>query len=67
MRIHESNLGPTGTLKMLVDGARGIKLTKDCSVLSKEMQIRRSTAAMIARVATAQDDIGGVASTVNSG
>ncbi|KAK3708148.1 T-complex protein 1 subunit zeta [Vermiconidia calcicola] len=54
-----SNLGPTGTLKMLVDGAGGIKLTKDGSVLLKEMQIQNPTAVMIARAATAQDEITG--------
>ncbi|KAI7037972.1 T-complex protein 1 subunit, partial [Hortaea werneckii] len=54
-----SNLGPTGTLKMLVDGAGAIKLTKDGSVLLKEMQIQNPTAVMIARAATAQDDICG--------
>ncbi|KAF2859602.1 putative t-complex protein 1 zeta subunit [Piedraia hortae CBS 480.64] len=54
-----SNLGPSGTLKMLVDGAGGIKLTKDGSVLLKEMQIQNPTAVMIARAATAQDEICG--------
>lgn len=54
-----SNLGPTGTLKMLVDGSGGIKLTKDGSVLLKEMQIQNPTAVMIARAATAQDEICG--------
>ncbi|KAH9825862.1 T-complex protein 1 subunit zeta [Teratosphaeria destructans] len=57
--VLQSNLGPTGTLKMLVDGAGGIKLTKDGSVLLKEMQIQNPTAVMIARAATAQDDICG--------
>jgi T-complex protein 1 subunit zeta len=32
-----SNLGPKGTLKMLVGGAGQIKLTKDGCVLLKEM------------------------------
>ncbi|KAM0716880.1 hypothetical protein Q7P37_006732 [Cladosporium fusiforme] len=54
-----SNLGPTGTIKMLVDGSGGIKLTKDGSVLLKEMQIQNPTAVMIARAATAQDEICG--------
>ncbi|KAK3115283.1 T-complex protein 1 subunit zeta [Teratosphaeriaceae sp. CCFEE 6253] len=57
--VLSSNLGPTGTLKMLVDGAGGIKLTKDGAVLLKEMQIQNPTAVMIARAATAQDDICG--------
>ena len=55
----KSNLGPSGTLKMLVDGAGGIKLTKDGNVLLREMQIQNPTAVMIARAATAQDDITG--------
>ena len=50
-----SNLGPKGTLKMLVGGAGQIKLTKDGAVLLGEMQIQHPTAQMIARSATAQD------------
>ena len=49
-------LGPRGTLKMLVDGAGQIKITKDGKVLLSEMQIQNPTAAMIARTAVAQDD-----------
>jgi chaperonin GroEL (HSP60 family) len=48
--------GPRGTLKMLVDGAGQIKITKDGKVLLSEMQIQNPTAAMIARTAVAQDD-----------
>ena len=55
----KSNLGPSGTVKMLVDGAGAIKLTKDGNVLLREMQIQNPTAVMIARAATAQDDITG--------
>merc|ERR1712238_183056 len=51
--------GPRGTLKMLVGGAGQIKLTKDGNVLLHEMQIQHPTASMIARTATAQDDITG--------
>ncbi|KAB2575298.1 putative t-complex protein 1 subunit zeta protein [Lasiodiplodia theobromae] len=58
-QVLSSNLGPRGTLKMLVDGAGAIKLTKDGSVLLREMQIQNPTAVMIARAATAQDDITG--------
>ncbi|KAL1602835.1 T-complex protein 1 subunit zeta [Paraconiothyrium brasiliense] len=58
-KVLASNLGPRGTLKMLVDGAGAIKLTKDGSVLLKEMQIQNPTAVMIARAATAQDEITG--------
>jgi T-complex protein 1 subunit zeta len=54
-----SNLGPKGTIKMLVDGAGNIKLTKDGKVLLSEMQIQNPTAVMIARAATAQDEITG--------
>ncbi len=41
------------------DDARQIKLTKDGNVLLREMQIQNPTAVMIARAATAQDDICG--------
>lgn len=57
--VLKSNLGPTGTIKMLVDGGGQIKLTKDGNVLLREMQIQNPTAVMIARAATAQDDITG--------
>ncbi|ODV59563.1 chaperonin-containing T-complex subunit CCT6 [Ascoidea rubescens DSM 1968] len=57
--VLSSNLGPKGTLKMLVDGAGTIKLTKDGKVLLSEMQIQHPTAVMIARAATAQDEITG--------
>jgi T-complex protein 1 subunit zeta len=43
----------------LVDGSGQIKLTKDGNVLLREMQIQNPTAVMIARAATAQDDICG--------
>ncbi|EKM54582.1 uncharacterized protein PHACADRAFT_258536 [Phanerochaete carnosa HHB-10118-sp] len=54
--VVKNNLGPRGTLKMLVDGAGQIKMTKDGKVLLSEMQIQNPTAAMIARTAVAQDD-----------
>jgi len=57
--VMKSNFGPRGTLKMLVGGAGQIKITKDGSVLLHEMQIQHPTAAMIARAATAQDDMTG--------
>lgn len=57
--VLKSNLGPYGTIKMLVDGSGQIKLTKDGNVLLREMQIKNPTAVMIARAATAQDDICG--------
>lgn len=52
--VLKTNLGPRGTLKMLVGGAGQIKLTKDGNVLLHEMQIQHPTASMIARTATAQ-------------
>lgn len=57
--VLETNMGPKGTLKMLVDGAGNIKLTKDGKVLLTEMQIQSPTAVMIARAAAAQDEITG--------
>nr|AQT40876.1 T-complex protein 1 subunit zeta [Glaciozyma antarctica] len=38
--VVKSNLGPRGTLKMLVDGAGQLKMTKDGKVLLSEMQIQ---------------------------
>jgi len=63
--ILKSNLGPKGTLKMLVSGAGDLKLTKDGNVLLHEMQIQHPTAALIARSATSQDDITGDGTTSN--
>lgn len=56
LRLTRLSKGPRGTLKMLVDGAGQIKMTKDGKVLLSEMQIQNPTAAMIARTAVAQDD-----------
>lgn len=58
-QVLSSNLGPKGTLKLLVDGSGNLKLTKDGKVLLSEMQIQHPTAVMIARAATAQDEITG--------
>ncbi|KAI8810366.1 chaperonin Cpn60/TCP-1 family [Cladochytrium replicatum] len=63
--VLRTNLGPKGTIKMLVGGAGDIKLTKDGKVLLSEMQIQNPTAAMIARAATAQDDVTGDGTTSN--
>ena len=63
--VLKSNLGPKGTIKMLVGGAGQVKLTKDGAVLLHEMQIQHPTAAMIGRAATAQDDIVGDGTTTN--
>jgi len=57
--VMKTNLGPRGTLKMLVSGAGDIKLTKDGNVLLHEMQIQHPTASMIARASTAQNDTTG--------
>jgi T-complex protein 1 subunit zeta len=43
----------------LVSGAGEIKITKDGNVLLHEMQIQHPTASLIARTATAQDDVTG--------
>jgi len=59
MKILKTNLGPKGTLKMLVGGAGQIKLTKDGSVLLGQMQIQHPTASLIARTASAQDQATG--------
>lgn len=63
--VLKTNLGPKGTLKMLVSGAGDIKITKDGNVLLHEMQIQHPTASLIARVATAQDDMTGDGTTSN--
>ena len=43
----------------MVSGAGDIKITKDGNVLLHEMQIQHPTASLIARTATAQDDVTG--------
>ena len=63
--VLKTNLGPKGTLKMLVGGAGQIKITKDGNVLLHEMQIQHPTASMIARSSTAQDDMVGDGTTSN--
>lgn len=63
--VMKTNLGPKGTLKMLVGGAGQIKLTKDGNILLHEMQIQHPTACMIARCSTAQDVTVGDGTTSN--
>jgi T-complex protein 1 subunit zeta len=58
-RVLRSNLGPTGTYKLLVGGANQLTLTKDGLTLLRDMQIQHPTAALVARTATAVDDICG--------
>jgi T-complex protein 1 subunit zeta len=65
VEIMKSNLGPRGTVKMLVGGAGQIKMTKDGNTLLHEMQIQHPTAAMIARCAVAQDESVGDGTTSN--
>ena len=52
--VLKTNLGPKGTMKMLVSGAGDIKITKDGNILLHEMQIQHPTASLIARASTAQ-------------
>ncbi|XP_054724981.1 T-complex protein 1 subunit zeta-like [Uloborus diversus] len=54
--VLKTNLGPKGTMKMLVSGSGDIKITKDGNVLLHEMQIQHPTATLIARASTAQND-----------
>lgn len=61
--VLKTNLGPKGTMKMLVSGAGLIKITKDGNTLLGEMQIQHPTASLIARTATATDDTTGDGST----
>jgi len=63
--VLKSNFGPKGTLKMLVSGGGSIKITKDGKSLLDEMTIQHPTASIIARTATAQDDITGDGTTSN--
>jgi T-complex protein 1 subunit zeta len=57
--VMRTNLGPRGTMKMLVSGGGDLKITKDGNVLLGEMQIQHPTASLIARTSTAQDDMTG--------
>merc|ERR1712076_39149 len=63
--VLKTNLGPKGTMKMLVGGAGDIKISKDGNVLLHEMQIQHPTASLIARASTAQDDVTGDGTTSN--
>ncbi|KRY28509.1 T-complex protein 1 subunit zeta [Trichinella spiralis] len=59
LEIMRTNLGPKGTMKMLVSGSGDIKISKDGNVLLNEMQIKVPTASMIAKTSTALNDITG--------
>uniref|UniRef100_A0A8C5VUB5 Chaperonin containing TCP1 subunit 6A n=1 Tax=Microcebus murinus TaxID=30608 RepID=A0A8C5VUB5_MICMU len=63
--VWRTNLGPKGTMKMLVSGTGDIKLNKDGNVLLHKIQIQDPTASLIAKVATPQDDITGDGTTSN--
>jgi len=63
--VLRSNLGPRGTMKMLVSGGGVIIITKDGKTLLDQMQIQHPTAAIIARTATAQDNMTGDGTTSN--
>ena len=63
--VMRTNLGPKGTMKMLVSGSGDIKITKDGNVLLHEMQLQHPTASLIARASTAQDQITGDGTTSN--
>jgi len=57
--ILKTNLGPAGTLKMLVSGSGEVQLTKDGNVLLRNLTIIHPTAMLIGRAAVAQDDATG--------
>jgi T-complex protein 1 subunit zeta len=57
--VMKTNLGPKGTLKMLVSGSGDLKITKDGNVLLHEMQIQHPTASLIAKACTAQNEATG--------
>jgi len=53
-QVMKSNLGPSGSLKMLVSAAGSIKLTKNGATLLKEMEIRHPVTAVIAQTVDMQ-------------
>ncbi|XP_059938793.1 LOW QUALITY PROTEIN: T-complex protein 1 subunit zeta-2 [Mesoplodon densirostris] len=63
--VLRTNLCSKGAMKMLVSGAEDIRPTKDGIVLLREWQIQHPTASLIAKVATAQDDMTGDGTTSN--
>jgi len=52
--IMKNNLGPNGTMKILVSGSGEIKISKDGSFLLREMQIQNPTASLIAKTIMSQ-------------
>lgn len=63
--VLKSNLGPSGTLKMLVDGSGQITLTKDGQKLLREMTIQNPTGITAERSKSIQ--IGTIANQLYSG
>ncbi|GAB5582846.1 T-complex protein 1 subunit zeta isoform X1 [Prionailurus iriomotensis] len=63
--VLRTNLGPKGTMKILFLVLETSSLLKIGNVLLHEMQIQHPTASLIAKVATAQDDITGDGTTSN--
>lgn len=61
--IMKANLGPKGTMKMLVSGAGDVRITKDGSELLTNMQIMHPTASLIARTSASMDASTGDGST----
>ncbi|KAG1668441.1 T-complex protein 1 subunit zeta [Nymphon striatum] len=57
--VLKTNLGPKGTLKMLVSGSGDIKISKDGNVLLHEMQIQHPTASYLAKACTAVEETTG--------
>lgn len=52
--IMKNNLGPNGTMKILVSSSGEIKISKDGSYLLREMQIQNPTASLIAKTILSQ-------------
>lgn len=51
-QVYETNIGPSGTLKMLITPSGSIKVTKDGAVLSREIQFSHPTALVVNRLTT---------------
>ena len=61
--IMRNNLGPSGTMKVLVTASGDIKISKDGSYLLNEMQIQNPTASLIAKTIISQKSYIGDGST----
>ena len=49
-QVYETNIGPFGTLKMLITPSGSIKVTKDGAILSREIQFSHPTALVVNRL-----------------